>query len=104
MTGWESQLRKGVVELAVLAAIGQERLTAIGSYPTWSGWPVFSLPRARSIPCPAARPREDSGDPEGRIAIGPKQALPSAHAGRSRTTPPVGGELEDGFRVAHCIT
>ena len=105
MTGWESQLRKGVVELAVLASIGHGESYGYRIVSDLQRLDGLELTESTVYPVLARLARE------GILAIrteespaGPNRRVLSADGGGSRTTPPDDGELEDGFRVPQRIT
>ena len=98
MTEWESQLRRGVVELAVLASIGQDEsygYRIVSDLPA-ARWPAAHGEHGLSRAGTAGAGR-DAGDPDGGLAVGPKPALLPVDDGWPAAPPSDGGILEDGF-------
>ena len=104
MDRWETQLRKGLVELAILAAIGRGE--------TYGYRIVEAAPRARGTRAhgehglsrfDAAGSRRVSGSPHRGITQRTDATLLSIDRRGPAAPSPVGGELEDGFSISRCL-
>ena len=104
MGRWETQLRKGVVELAVLASIG--RGETYGYRIVESSRSSKGLELTESTVYPVL---DASGS--GRVSGGPRHESPeradatllSTDSRRTTAPSPDGGELEDGFAISQCL-
>lgn len=97
MTEWESQLRRGVVELAVLASIGQGESYGYRIVSDLQRLDGLQLTESTVYPVLARLARRDAGDPDGGLAVGPKPALLPVDDGWPAAPASDGGILEDGF-------
>ena len=97
MTGWEAQIRHGVVELAVLAAIGRGESYGYGIVSELQRLEGLALSESTVYPVLARLARRGSGGSISGFTIGSEPALlPADNVGPAAAARD-GGELQDGF-------
>lgn len=98
MSQWETQLRKGVVELAVLASLGDGEAYGYRIVERLRSLPGLALTESTVYPVLARLARDSFLAVRAEQSpAGPTRALLSAHGRRPASVPANGGKLEDGF-------
>ena len=100
MNRWETQLRKGVVELAILAAIGRGETYGYRIVEQLKGLEGLELTESTVYPVLTRLAGWVSGSTHRGISQRTNATVLSIDRRGAATSSPFGGELEDGFSIS----
>ncbi len=104
MNPWETQLRKGLVDLAVLATIARGETYGYRIVEQLGVLDGLAFTESTVYPVLTRLARRNGGDPDGALTGRPAEAVLSIDDGWRAALPPDGGELEDDFPIPLRVT